>query len=379
MNRGVEAAIGVRRGALGAAIAGSLLTAMAYWLDRPHIFQSWLSAWLFFLGIALGSMANVMIHELTGGAWGFAIRRPAEAAMATLPVLAILSLPLALGLGDLYPWVHEGSGPRHWYLNTAAFETRTIIYFALWLGASSALIRYWRAGSTNAAKTPMPPRPALRRLCIAGLLIYALTMTLAAVDWIMSLSADWHSTTFGLLIMVGQSMSGFAFAVACAVFAGYLRDGSPEAAQHARDLGNLLLTLVMLWVYLAFTQFLIIWAEDLPGEIGWYIPRAEPKWRALAIAVLALQFAVPVLAMLFRSFKRSPRRLGLLCAIVLVGHWGELLWLVAPPSRAQGPVLRWTDLAATLAIGGFWLARLLSGLANPRFARPPDAAIARHG
>jgi len=376
MTRFGASALRVRRGALAAAITGSALTAAAYWLDRPHVFQSWLFVWLFFLGIALGSMVNVMIHELTGGAWGFAVRPPAEAAMATLPVLALLGLPLAFGLGDLYPWARESDGARRWYLNAAAFEVRAVVYFALWIGISSALLRYWRAGATNAAS---PPRPALRRLSIAGLLVYAVTMTLAAVDWIMSLSADWYSTTFGLLVMVGQSLSGFAFTVAFAVFAGYLHDGSPNAARNAQDLGNLLLTFVMLWAYLAFTQFLIIWAEDLPPEIGWYVLRADAKWRALAIAVLALQFALPMIAMLFRSFKRSPRRLAGLCAIVLVAHWGELLWLVAPPSRTEGFALRWTDVAATLAISGFWLASLLSILARLRSADTPDPAVARHG
>ena len=376
MIRAGESVLRLRRGALAAAFAGSALTAAAYWLDRPSIFQSWLFVWLFFLGIALGSMVDIMIHELTGGAWGFAVRPPAEAAMATLPVLALLGLPLALGLGDLYPWVDRGAGPRRWYLNIAAFEIRAVVYFALWIAVSSALLHYWRAGATNAES---PPRRALRRLCVVGLLIYAVTASLAAVDWIMSLSANWYSTGFGLLIMVGQAMSGFAFTVAFAVFAGYLRDGSPNAARNAQDLGNLLLTLVMLWAYLAFTQFLIIWAEDLPPDIGWYILRAEPRWRALAIVVLALQFVLPVIAMLFRAFKRSPRRLAGLCAVVLVAHWGELLWLVAPAARPEGLALRWTDLAATLAIGGFWLARLSAILAQPRLAPSPDIPVARHG
>ena len=136
-----QSALRLRRGALVTAIVGSVLTAAAYWLDRADVLVSWLFVWLFFLGIALGSMVNVMIHELTGGEWGFAVRAPAEAAMATLPVLALLGLPLAFGLGDLYPWAREDAGARHWYLNTAAFGIRAVVYFALWIWVSVRDVR----------------------------------------------------------------------------------------------------------------------------------------------------------------------------------------------------------------------------------------------
>jgi len=372
----------LRRAALAVGGVAALLAVLAWRLDTARFFQSWLLAWLFVLGIALGALVNVMIHELTGGAWGFAVRRPLEAAIGTLPVVAALGLPLAFGLAELFPWARPGATEavvtaKLWYLNPTALELRALAYFALWIALGVALRRFWRRGETNAAAAP---HPALRALAIVGLLVYALTMTLAAVDWIMSLSAEWYSTTFGLLIMVGQALSAFAFAVACSVLGGSLRGSTADGARTAQDLGNILLTFVMLWAYLAFTQFLIIWAADLPVEIGWYAARSQPAWRWLAVAVLGFQFALPVLAMLFRSFKRDPRRLAWLCAVVLIAHCAELLWLVEPPFRSDEVPVHWMDAVALLAVGGVWLARFLFLHAEPPAVPAPAAPrLADHG
>ncbi len=136
----------------------------------------------------------------------------------------------------------------------------------------------------------------------------------------------------------------------------------------------------MLWAYLAFTQFLIIWAADLPAEIGWYAVRSQPAWRWLAIAVLVFQFALPVFAMLFRSFKREPRRLAWLCAVVLIAHWAELLWLIEPPFRGDDVPVHWMDAVALLAVGGLWLARFLFLYAEPPVVPTPAAPrLADHG
>jgi hypothetical protein len=372
----------LRRAALAAGGVAALIAVLAWRLDTARFFQSWLLAWLFILGIALGALVNVTIHELTGGAWGFAVRRPLEAAIGTVPVVAALGLPLAFGLAELFPWARPEAteaviAAKRWYLNPTAFDLRALVYFALWIALSVALRRFWRRGETNAGAAP---QPVLRALSIIGLLVYALTMTLAAVDWIMSLSAEWYSTTFGLLIMVGQALSAFAFAVACSVLGGSLRGNAPEGARTAQDLGNILLTFVMLWAYLAFTQFLIIWAADLPAEIGWYVARSQPGWRWLAIAVLVSQFALPLIAMLFRSFKRDPRRLAWLCALVLIAHWGELLWLIEPPFRSDEMPVHWMDAVALLAVGGLWLARFLFLYAAPPAILAPAATrLADHG
>ncbi len=354
--------------------------------DPSNAFASWLVAWLFFVAIAVGALANAMIHELTGGAWGFAIRRPLDAAAGTLPVLALLAVPIAFGIRELYPWAepdrlagNDVLAHKVWYLNASFFGTRALIYFLVWIALSAALRRYWRQRAANA----MPPSDArMRALSIAGLIGYALTASLAAVDWIMSLSADWYSTAFGMLIMVSQSMAAFAFAVACAVIAADLPELVENVAQTAQDLGNILLTYIMLWAYLAFTQFLIIWAEDLPHEIGWYLARSQQNWRWLAIVVFAMQFAIPFAAMLFRKMKRDPRRLAWLCVLALTAQALAITWMVVP--SITGRTFWWplTGTSATLAVGGIWFSTFLRLyiraplLSAPLPARPP---VTKHG
>ena len=282
-----------QRSAMTAASVATLVCLIAWRFDPPALAAAWLGAWLFFVGIAVGALVIVMLHELTGGAWGFAIRRPLETAMSTLPVLAALALPLAFNLPNLYPWAHATAGKnadillrKAAYLNVAFFDARAVIYFTVWIALAFALRRHWLRRETNAGDTP---NARLRALSIAGLVLYAITATLAAVDWVMSLSAAWYSTAFGLLVMVSQAYSAFAFATACA-YGRATCTLLPATREHtAGDLGNIVLTFAMLWAYLAFTQFLIIWAEDLPKEIDWYVARSSAFWKALAIAVLAPQ------------------------------------------------------------------------------------------
>lgn len=352
-----------QRNALTAASVATLVCLIAWRFDPPALAAAWLGAWLFFVGVAVGSLAIVMIHELTGGAWGFAIRRPLESAMSTLPALAALALPLAFNLPNLYPWAHATAGKiaevllrKAAYLNVAFFDARAVIYFTVWIALAFALRRHWLRRETNAGATP---NRRLRALSIAGLILYAITATLAAVDWVMSLSADWYSTAFGLLVMVSQAYSAFALAIACAVWAGDVRPATGREGHTAGDLGNIVLTFAMLWAYLAFTQFLIIWAEDLPKEIDWYVARSSAFWKALAIAVLGLKFVVPFVAMLFRSFKREPHRLAGLCAALLIGQGLEIVWMIEPSFPPTRPWHFAADFAGFMAVGGFWIVAFL--------------------
>jgi hypothetical protein len=358
----------LRRGCLVAGGAGVFVAVAAGFGAPDSFFAAWLFAWLAVLALALGALVNVMIHELTGGEWGFVVRRPLEAALATLPVVALLGVPLLFGLGHLYPWAApHAAGSRldakAWWLDTPFFVVRAVLYFAIWIAIATAMRRQWQRHRTNATRLG---QPAVRRLAIVGLVACAVTMTLAGVDWIMARSADWYSTGFGLLVLTSQAYAAFAFAAAVAAFTGAMRGARavedervdalverPNPARDAQDLGNIVLTYAMLWAYLAFMQYLIIWAEDLPAEIGWYLTRSTPVWKAWAIATLILQFALPFAAMLFRDVKRDPRRLGALCVAVLAGHWLQMAWQVLPSSYGSAP---WIAIAAAIGVGGWWLA-----------------------
>ncbi|HEV8517142.1 MAG TPA: hypothetical protein VGQ54_01115 [Burkholderiales bacterium] len=346
-------------------VTGLLACLIGAFVDRAQLVQSYLFAWWFFLGISLGALANLMIHQLTGGAWGVVIRKPLEAASMAVPVIAVLFVPLAFGQQDLYVWMRPAQfadpallEAKSWYLNPMFFWLRAIFYFAVWVVLALRLDRLLIEQSISS-----DPRPnaKLRATSIAGLILYALTVTFAAVDWIMSLTPQWYSTTFGLLVMLGQTLSAFAFAIACAAL---LQRGDTTRARgdasHFHDLGNLLLMFVMTWAYLAFTQYLIIWAADLPHEIAWYLPRTETSWKWIGLFLVVFHIAVPFLVLLFRFAKRNATLLGALAGALLFAHWADALWLVAPAFRGDGFRLHWTDFAATLGIGGIWAAAVLT-------------------
>jgi len=342
--------------------AGIVLLLVAAYADRAAAFASYLSMWWFLLALPLGSMAVLCVHNLTGGAWGERIRLPLERALSMLPVTLLLSLPLWFGLPVLYAWARPdevSASPllqaKVWYLAPPLFAVRAAICFAVWLVLAHLLRRYAfaraHAGSSTEAQR-------LRAISALGLLFYAATVTVAAVDWIMSLTPQWHSTTFGLMTGVGQALGAFAFAVACAASIYARQRDDPAVFQ---DLGNLLLMFVMTWTYLAFTQYLIIWAEDLPGGIVWYLPRVQTSWRFLAIALVVFHFALPFLVLLSRRAKRASTILGALAAMLLLARLLDAFWLVGPTFDPAGLAVHWSDLFAVAGLGGVWLALFVRG------------------
>lgn len=343
------------RTALLAGAGGLAACALGAWLDRTAFFQAWLITWLFLLGISLASMAQVMIHELTGGEWGRALRPPLEAATLALPLVALLGVPLAFGLPDLFVWARPDAlarsasmQARAWYLAPAPFLLRNAVVLATWSLLGIAVVR---------AVGRRPVRA--RRLAVAGLLVYLLTVTIAAFDWIAALVPGWTSTAIGLRLGTAQFMASLAFAVPLTVLRARRGTHALPPARDFQDFGNLLLTYAMMWAYIAFTQYLIVWAEDLPRETLWYWPRATTSWRWLVVAVAALEFGLPLLAMLFRRVKRDARALALVCGLALIGQWLDTLWLVAPSLRPDGFALTLLDGAALVGMGGVWLFAVL--------------------
>jgi len=351
-------------------------------LEPATFFQSWLVTWFFLLGIALAGMMDVMIHELTGGEWGWVVRPPLEAAMLTLPLLAVLAIPLAFGLPELFPWARADAvaqspmlEARHWYLNPASFVVRNAVFLIVWSAFALALRRRLERRSEHDTQVG-------RRIAVAGLLVYLATVTFAAYDWVASLVPEWASTAVGLRLGTAQFVAAFAFAVSFTVFfpraAG---DNTPITPRDCGDLGNLMLTFSMMWAYIAFTQYLIVWGEDLPQETSWFWARINTGWHWIGLAVAVLVFALPTFAMLFRSVKRNARTLGWICALALAGAWLDSMWLVLPSLRARGFELHWLDIAALLAEGGLWLATVAAIAERLPRSRPAPTtqAVPAHG
>jgi len=286
--------------------------------------SSYLFAWLLFLGLALGGMANLMLHNLTGGSWGAAVRPTFVAAARLVPLAALLGIPVLVAMRHLYP-----IGESVWF-SAPFFAARSIAYLALW----SAFGLWLRSSVAWSA---------------IGLIVYVFTMSLAASDWIAALVPQWYSTGFGLVVAIGQMLGAMALAVAHAGLRAERTD-----RQVFLDLGNLLLMYVMTWAYLAFMQFLIVWVGNLPREIAWYLPRLQTGWVALGVILVVFHFFAPLAILLFRSAKRSPLLLGSLAAALLAVHVIDVYWLVAPSVRPLGFHIAVADILALLAAAALW-------------------------
>jgi hypothetical protein len=372
----------VQRLALGVGLAALALCAIGGAASPADFFRAWLVGWLYWLGIALGSLAIIMIHYLSGGAWGIVLRRVLESGTRTLPLLALLFVPLAFGIHHLYGWATPGDDPivRHKsvYLNVPFFLARAVLYFAAWTGLAWVLNRWSYARDLHGDEHPR----RFRLLSGPGLALYGLTVTFAAVDWAMSLEAHWYSTIYGAMFGVGQVLSAFAFGVATVAA---LSDREPLrrllTPRTLNDLGNLMLAFVMLWAYLSFSQFLIIWSANLKEEVPWYLARQRGPWGAVAVALIVLHFALPFVLLLARRVKRDPALLGAVALGILVMRLVDVFWLVVPAYPAA--TVHWLDLVAPLAVGGVWLATFLWQLRDrplvPLNDPSVEEALAHHG
>lgn len=354
-----------RRGlriSLTAGMIGLGLSGWSWLIEPQSFYRAYLPACLFWLTLPLGSLAIMMVHQLTGGAWGEFIRVPLKTAAATLPLAPILFLPLMLDLAAIFPWVNPGPElvgvveKKRAYLNESFFLARTLFSFLIWLGLAAAL-GVWRRPSS-----PPAARPGLSA---AGLLLYGLTITLFAVDWIMSLDPRWHSTGFALLIGSGPLVAalGFAIVVKAAVRPA---DTEPSQGDPWPDLGNLLLAAILLWGYLAFAHFLTIWSENLPEKILWYQKRAEGGWPAVSWTLATLHVFLPFSMLLSRDVKRRSLALSGVAALVLAGRTMDAYWLVTPAYYHGVAELSWREAAAFLGVGGVWLALFLHLLSRWR-------------
>jgi hypothetical protein len=377
------ARLAARRGpALVVGAVGLGVCAVGFAVNRDQFFRAYLIAYMFWLGIALGSMALMMVHHMSGGAWGTVIRRIFEASTRTLPMLAVLFLPIVFGLSELYPWAHadrvaHDAVMKHQavYLNVPFFLARAAIYFGAWISLAWLLNR-WSLDQDHGDVATATRRMQL--LSGAGLVIYGLTITFASVDWVMSLNPHWFSTIFGFLVMGGQGLAGLAFTVVVATVLS--RSESMKTVYSVgifQDLGKLMLTFVMLWAYFNFSQYLLIYSANLVEEVPYYLARTSNGWGYVAAALVVFQFSVPFVLLLSRDLKRNASRLVLVAVGILAMRGVDLFFLISPEFAPNGMnvhltgeglpthlFIHWLDIAAPIGIGGVWLGLFLSQLAR---------------
>ena len=350
-------------------IAGAVLFAIclvAGVANKTEFFRSYLIAFLFWIGVTLGSLALLMMQHLTGGRWALVIRRILEAGSRTLPLMAAAALPLLAGMKTLYGWSRPGEADpvilaKHFYLNAQFFTARLVFYFAIWFTLTYFLNKWSEQEDAGGAGLRLWMR--LEGLSGIGLVLYGLTVTFAGIDWVMSLEPRWFSTIYGLLFMVSQALTAMAFSIAILI---WLSDRKPlsqivRPAQF-QDLGSFLLTFVMLWAYLEFSQFLIIWGGNLSEEIPWYIRRMEGVWGNVGLLLVILSFFFPFFLLLFRHVKRRTRSLLIVALLVLLMRLVDMYWMVLPAFGGGSIRLTWMNVALPLGMGGIWFAYFLRQL-----------------
>ena len=350
----------VQQGALIAGAVFTVLLAIGFFVNRDQFFYSYLFAFSFWAGISIGSLALLMLQHLTGGGWGLVIRRVLEAATRTLPLVLVLFVPIVLGAHRIYKWTDAHAIAEHpvlkeksKYLNLPFFTVRAAIYFAIWLALAYFLNR-WSLLQDRTADRKYTKN--MRVLSGPGMVLFVFTVSFASIDWFMSLDWEWSSTIYGFIFVAAWSLSALAFTIAVMAALSKQEPMNNVVAQlHFHDLGKLLLALVMLWSYFAFSQFLIIWSGNLPEEIGWYLPRIHGAWGAIALAVILLHFAFPFLFLLSRSLKRHAGKLVIVAVLILLMRLIDLFWMIEPNFTKGEFHFSWMDLVAPIAMGGLWL------------------------
>jgi hypothetical protein len=343
--------------AIGASAFGALS-------DSKQFFFSYLFALLFWLGLSLGCFVVTMIHQLTGGRWGYPTRRFLEAGFMALPLMLVLFIPILFGLRDLYPWARPAEvaadkvlQQKHLYENGWAYAVRQILFLLVWIWLA-ALLRKWSLAQD--ATTDSEPTRKARALSGPGIVIYGLLGTFASIDWIMSLEKHWHSTMFGVIVLIGQILTAYAFAV---LMLALFKDRPPLAGvvnkTHYHHLGNLLLTFVLFWTYVSFGQLLIIYSGDIPRELEWYLHRIAGSWKIVVTAIALFHFFLPFFLLLFRTVKMHATSLTTLAALLFIMHIVDTYWLVMPALHQQGLSVSWMDFAAPIGIGGLWVSFFL--------------------
>ncbi len=326
---------------------------------------------MFWLGLSLGCMAILMLYHMVGGKWGTVIRRILEAGMTTLPMMAILFIPIATNFQRLYKWArpeelakdHNLADIAGSYLNPKGVVIRAVIYFAIWIVMAFLLSKWSSEQDTPSGGEKSTLR--FRALSGIGLVIYSLTISLGVVDWVMSLQARWISTIYGLLFVAGEALSAFCFVV---IIESILSKRKPMSdyltSTEVHDHGKLMLAFVMVWAYFNFSQWLIIWAGNLPEEIPWYVRRMNGGWGGVGLFLVVFHFAVPFALLLSRNLKKNVGQLAFLASWLMIMRIVDIWWHIEPsPSLGHDTIhLSWTLFAVLAGMGGLWMAYFFRNL-----------------
>jgi hypothetical protein len=332
--RWMRLSLGLGAGGLVAVLIGGAV-------DLKTTLQLYLGAFTGWAAVPIGSLAILMMMQLIKGVWCGELGAPIDAATRTLPVVALMIAPILIGMASIYPWTHDNwtanTSFRAFYLSKPFFAARAITYFTIWISLSARLPRNGFSSISTAA---------------GGLILYAMTATLAAVDWDMSIEPGFNSSIYGLIFISRNFLAATAFAV-------FINTFIAKPSIRPSSSGALLISTILLWAYMHAMQYLVIWSGDLPRDISWYTPRIAHGWGTVAEALFLFQAFIPFLLLLIARWRKSPAILGMTAFAMLASSLLEGFWLTMPPfpQGTMGTAAAFVvGIAATLAIGGFWSA-----------------------
>lgn len=343
---------------LGVGIVGLALSTAGYFADARQFFHSYLVSFAFWTSIGLGGLFFTLLHHLVGATWSIVLRRLSESIMMALPLMFVFFLPLVFGRHDLYHWSHHDAVEhdpilqgKAGYLNTPFFVVRTVLYFGIWFVLAWLLHRF-------SLQQDRGEDTSKRMLTVSapGMILFALTSTYAAFDWLMSLEPHWYSTIYGVWFFAGGLLTFLCFT---AVLAMFLRSrgvlGETIKVDHYHDLGRLMFAFLIFWAYISFSQYFLIWYANIPEETVYYLKRWTGSWQTISLLLVFGYLMIPWLALIPRATKRHLPTLGLIAAWLLVMHWMDLHWAVMPNLHSEGFSPSWLDAATLLGIGGIFL------------------------
>lgn len=345
--------------ALVVGVVGVIASVVGFMADPDQFFRSYLVSYVFWLSIAIGCLGLMLLQHLSQGAWGLVPRRINEASAGTLLLMAPLFLPIWIGLRSIFGWARpEVMAENHliakkeWYLDPEFFLLRVVIYFAVWLLLTFLLRAVSNRQDQGATEQQIH---TMRTISGPGLVAFVALATFVAVDFLMSVDAEYYSSMYGVYFIGSTAVAAMTFII---LIETYLAKREPMAGiltpRIFHDQGKLLLAFTMLWAYFSVSQFLITWQGDLPEEVIWYEHRFAGGWNYVAIALALLHFALPFLLLLSRPLKRSRGMLSAVALLLLAVHWLDYHWQVAPHFHHHASVA-WLDFATLAAIGGLWL------------------------
>ncbi len=346
------------RKALIAGTAGVLLSVIGAFMDHSTFYQAYLTAFTFFTTISLGGLFFVLVHHVTGAHWGIVMRRVAENLACTLPLMGFFMIPLFFGMHDLFHWSHAdvvAQDPilqgKAGYLNVTFFVIRNVVYFVIW----GWLVHSLRKLSIAQDNGDTEALGKMRRIAAGGTPLYAITVTMFAFDWLMSLDPHWYSTIFGVYVFSGGFLGGLALLSILSIVLRNNGAGDIVTAEHTHDLGKFLFAFTAWWGYIGGAQYFLIWYGNIPEETIYFLRRWEYGWQEVSLFLIALHFIIPFIVLAFRAAKRVPVIIVSISALFLFMHYVDHFWMINPTFNDHHFQVSWMHLTTLLGIGGIYL------------------------